>query len=54
MVLMALPYTLTMALTGLITVMFLLPQMTDSMYESGMIKHHSAAEMGAQQDSNHH
>ena len=54
MVLMALPYTLTMAITGLITVMFLLPQMTDSMYESGMIKHHSAAEMGAQQDSNHH
>lgn len=54
MVLMALPYTITMAITGLITVMFLLPQMTDAMYEGGMIKHHSAAEMGAQQDPNHH
>lgn len=54
MVLMALPYTITMAITGLITVMFVLPSVTDSMYESGMITHHSAAEMGAQQDSNHH
>jgi NhaB family Na+:H+ antiporter len=54
MVLMALPYTITMAITGLVTVMFVLPSVTNSMYESGMITHHSAAEMGAQQDSNHH
>ena len=45
MVFMALPYTVTMAITGLVAVMMWLPPMTSSMYESGLISHHQASEL---------
>lgn len=51
MVLMALPYTITMAITGLITVTLWLPPMTASLYEAGLIKHHEASEMGGHDES---
>ena len=49
MVFMALPYTITMAITGLVTVMLWLPPMTSSMYESGLISHHEASELNHQE-----
>ncbi len=56
MVFMALPYTITMAITGLVTVMLWLPPMTSSMYESGLISHHEASELDHQEadTKNHH
>ncbi len=41
MVIMALPYTVTMTLTGLVAVYVWLTPITNHMYESGMITHHS-------------
>ena len=46
MVLMALPYTITMAITGFFTVTLLLPDATTSFYERGLINHHEASEIG--------
>ena len=40
MVIMALPYTITMTTTGLLAVYFLLQPMTTTMYEKGLITHH--------------
>ena len=51
MVLMALPYTITMAITGLIAVTLWLPPMTSSLYEKGLIKHHEASEIGGHGDN---
>jgi len=45
MVYMALPYTLTMTLTGLLAVWLLLVPMTQHLYDTGLINHHSATEM---------
>ena len=45
MVIMALPYTIVMSVVGLMAVIFLLTPYTNHMYESGMITHHSAAEI---------
>ena len=41
MVIMALPYTVTMTLTGLLMVYFVLEPATDFMYENGLIYHHA-------------
>lgn len=43
MVLMALPYTVTMALTGLLMVQTVLVPATDAMYRHGLIPHHTAS-----------
>jgi len=42
MVIMALPYTITMSITGLIAVFYFLQPATDTMYERGLIDHHDA------------
>jgi NhaB family Na+:H+ antiporter len=56
MVLMALPYTLTMAITGFLTVTMWLPAMTETLYERGLINHHEASEIGGHGDNatSHH
>ena len=41
MVMMALPYTITMSITGFIAVLFLLQPMTDKMYDAHLIEHHA-------------
>ncbi len=41
MVLMALPYTITMTLTGLIAIHYFLAPATEAMYDAGIISHHS-------------
>ncbi|MDF1780477.1 MAG: sodium/proton antiporter NhaB [Alcanivoracaceae bacterium] len=41
MVIMALPYTITMTITGLIMVQLALPPSTDYFYEKNWLKHHS-------------
>lgn len=55
MVLMALPYTITMSITALLAVRFLLLPATDVMYEMHLIEHHTAkdVEAGADGDSGH-
>lgn len=45
MVLMALPYTIMMTLTGLLAVIYLLNPVTDMLYEKQMISHHSVKEI---------
>jgi NhaB family Na+:H+ antiporter len=52
MVLMALPYTITMAITGFITVTLFMPGMTTSLYETGLIHHHEASEISGHSESN--
>jgi len=47
MVLMALPYTITMTLTGLIMVELALTPMTQELYQRELIEHHSAKQSGA-------
>ncbi len=42
MLLMALPYTITMSITGLVMVYYTLQPMTQTMYEENIITHHSA------------
>ncbi|MBT4386536.1 MAG: sodium/proton antiporter NhaB [Betaproteobacteria bacterium] len=56
MVLMALPYTITMAITGFLTVTMWLPAMTETLYERGLINHHEASEIGGHGDNatSHH
>ena len=41
MVIMALPYTITMTITGLLMAYFVLEPATDFMYENGLINHHA-------------
>ncbi len=43
MVSMALPYTITMSITGFIAVLYLLNPATDALYDAHLIEHHSAA-----------
>jgi NhaB family Na+:H+ antiporter len=43
MVIMALPYTITMTITGLFAIHMLLQPMTDTMYEKGLINHHTVS-----------
>lgn len=45
MVVMALPYTLTMTLTGLLAVYFLLAPVTGHLYQERLIGHHRASEI---------
>lgn len=45
MVIMALPYTVIMSITGFIAVVTILEPATQYMYDNGMIQHHSAYEM---------
>ena len=47
MVLMALPYTITMTLVGLLMVSQWLAPLTDWMYQQGLIQHHTAVEATA-------
>ncbi|TDI60248.1 MAG: sodium/proton antiporter NhaB [Alphaproteobacteria bacterium] len=53
MVIMALPYTITMSITGLLMTYYLLQPMTDRMYEMGLI-HHAEAGPVAQPSEGHH
>jgi NhaB family Na+:H+ antiporter len=53
MVIMALPYTITMSITGLIMTYYLLQPMTDRMYELGLI-HHTEAGATAQSSEEQH
>jgi len=53
MVLMALPYTITMAITGYIAVVYLLEPMTQDLYDSHKIEHHAAGEMVSEGDGGH-
>ncbi len=45
MVMMALPYTITMSLTGLLMTVMALEPATEWMYQNGWIEHHSSAEL---------
>ncbi|MFZ5608771.1 MAG: sodium/proton antiporter NhaB [Pseudomonadota bacterium] len=45
MVVMALPYTLTMSVTAILAVYFLLVPATDALYEAKLIGHHSVSEI---------
>lgn len=41
MVIMALPYTVVMSITGFLAVVYLLQPLTNTMYDNGLITHHS-------------
>ena len=43
MVLMALPYTISMSIVGFLTVYYVLHPATDVLYEKGLISHHSVS-----------
>jgi len=45
MVIMALPYTIIMSITGFIAVVTILGPATQLMYDNGMIEHHSTYKM---------
>lgn len=51
MVMMALPYTLTMALTGLLMVQVALVPATDALYRQGWIPHHTASAIESPADT---
>lgn len=51
MVIMAMPYTITMTLTGLVAVYFWLAPLTDKMYEAGLISHHTVSASVTKGDS---
>ncbi|WP_262696309.1 sodium/proton antiporter NhaB [Kordiimonas aquimaris] len=53
MVTMALPYTITMAITGYFAVAHLLVPATDMLYDAHLIEHHSASTVEAVKDSGH-
>ncbi len=53
MVVMALPYTITMSIVGYMAVAHLLIPLTDNLYESGLIIHHSAKEAVMTEGSGH-
>jgi len=42
MVMMAFPYMLVMSTVGLLAILYLLEPMTETMYENGIINHHTA------------
>lgn len=46
MVLMALPYTITMSVTALLAVLFLLQPLTDALYDMHAIEHHDSKAVG--------
>jgi len=46
MVIMAVPYTITMSIVGFLGVYIWLNPLTDQMYDAGLITHHSASETG--------
>lgn len=54
MVIMALPYTITMSVTALLAVYFLLIPVTNMLYDAGLIKHHVSGEGGTATDGNGH
>jgi NhaB family Na+:H+ antiporter len=53
MVIMALPYTLVLAIVGLVGIVFFLEPMTAQMYEMGLISHHVADATGAAVSNGH-
>lgn len=54
MVVMALPYTIVLASVGLFCISFLLEPMTASLYEIGLLEHHSATEAASHVASTGH
>ena len=50
MVVMALPYTITMSITGYLAVSYLLVPSTDIMYDKHLINHHPAHSMAPVSD----
>ena len=44
MVLMAIPYTIVMSIVAFLSIIYLLNPVTDTMYEKGIIKHHTVME----------
>lgn len=54
MVVMALPYTITMAITGLLGVMYLLQPMTEVLYDAHLIEHHTEMPGEASAGGGHH
>jgi NhaB family Na+:H+ antiporter len=53
MVIMALPYTITMSITGLIMTYYLLVPMTERMYDAGILQHHSAVPAAPSSEGQH-
>lgn len=53
MVVMALPYTVTMSIVGYIAVYFWLVPVTDHLYDAGLIQHHSASEITLMNEGDH-
>lgn len=53
MVFMALPYTITMAVTGYLAIVYLLVPMTDVLYDKHLINHHSASELASGGSTKH-
>jgi len=53
MVVMALPYTITMSIVGYLTVANLLQPMTDKLYDAHLIEHHSAKIEAPSENSGH-
>lgn len=53
MVMLALPYTITMSITGFLAVHFLLTPVTESMYDKGLINHHKPGDVEATVGSKH-
>lgn len=51
MVIMALPYTITMSIVGFLAIIYLLNPITDFMYENHIIEHHKAVVEGTVGDS---
>ena len=54
MVIMALPYTITMSIVGFIGVYFWLAPMTDRLYEQGLITHHVELPVGLEEEAGGH
>lgn len=53
MVWMAIPYTIVMSLVGLLSIIYLLNPVTDTLYEKGLINHHSAVIESSENGSTH-
>jgi len=54
MVIMALPYTITMSITGLVMSLYVLTPMTEKMYDAGFIHHASTTAPSGATDGGHH
>ena len=54
MVIMALPYTITMSIVGFLGVYFWLAPVTDRLYEQGLINHHVELPVGLEEEAGGH